>query len=178
MDPKDRVPAEWPDLDPEQLLRRLTAAGVDFVVIGGMALVLAGSARLTRDLDIVFPPDDGNLDALGSLLCDLDAKLRGVSEDVPFAPDGRTIRNVQLLTLVTSLGWLDVHREVDGMPKYEVLRRRAERVRLGDFSVLVAAPDDVIAMKQAAGRPQDLADIAEWETIKRLRHRHKQPGDD
>jgi hypothetical protein len=44
---------------------------------------------------------------------------------------------------------------------------------LGDFSVLVASPDDMIAMKQAAGRPQDLADIAEWEAIKRLHSRIK-----
>jgi hypothetical protein len=173
MDPKDRIPAEWPDLDAEELLRRLTAAGVDLVVIGGMALVLAGSARLTRDLDIVFAPDEENLGALGRVLASLDAKLREIPGGVPFVPDGRTLRNVQLLTLSTSLGWLDVHREVDGMPRYDALRRHAERVSLGDFSVLVAAPDDMIAMKQAAGRPQDLADVAEWEAIKRLRRRQQ-----
>jgi predicted nucleotidyltransferase len=169
MDPKNRLPAEWPDLDAEAILRRLTAAGVDFVVIGGMALVLAGSARLTRDVDIVFAPDSGNLDALGGAMRAMNARLREVDEDVPFVLDGRTLQNVQLLTLATSQGWLDVHREVDGMPRYESLRGNAERVSLGDFSVLVAAPDDMIAMKRAAGRPQDLADIAEWETIKRLR---------
>jgi hypothetical protein len=171
MDPKDRVPAEWPDLDAEEMLRRLTAGGVDFVVIGGMALVLSGSARLTRDLDLVFAADEGNLEALGQVLVGLDAKLRDVDENVPFVPDRRTLAGVILLTLATSAGWLDVHREVDGMPRYNALRRRAERISLGPFSVLVAAPDDMIAMKQAAGRPQDLADVAEWKAIKRLRSR-------
>jgi hypothetical protein len=169
LDPKERLPAEWPELDVEQILRRLTAAGVDFVVIGGIALVLSGSARLTRDLDIVFAPDEGNLDALGGVLVDLEARLRGVDEVIPFSPDGRTLRNAQLLTLDTGAGWLDVHRQPDGAPAYDVLRRNAERVRLGDFAVLVASPDDMIAMKRAAGRPQDIADIAEWEAIKRLR---------
>ena len=68
-DPKDRRPAIWPgEFDPGELLRRLVAAGVDFVVIGGIAAVLHGSARLTRDLDIVFAPDAGNLEALARVL--------------------------------------------------------------------------------------------------------------
>jgi hypothetical protein len=171
LDPKERLPAEFPDLDPEQMLRRLTSAGVDFVVIGGIALVLLGSPRMTRDLDIVFAPDDGNLDALGGLLGDLDARLRGVEEQLPFAPDGSTLRNVQLLTLSTSAGWLDVHRTVDGAPPYRRLRRNAERLDLGGFSVLVASLDDMIAMKNAAGRPHDLIDVETLETIKRLRSR-------
>jgi hypothetical protein len=171
LDPKDRLPAEFPPLEAEELLRRLTAAGVDFVVIGGIALVLLGSPRMTRDLDIVFAPDDANLDALGGVLVDLEARLRGVDEDVPFVPDAATLSNVQLLTLTTSAGWFDLHRSVDGAPRYPQLRAHAERCDLGEFSVLVASPDDMIAMKQAAGRPQDLIDVETIASIKRLRRR-------
>jgi predicted nucleotidyltransferase len=169
LDPKDRLPAEWPDLEAEEMLRRLTTAGVDFVVIGGIALVLLASPRMTRDLDIVFAPDEANLDALGHVLTDLDARLRSVNEDLPFVSDGAMLRNVQLLTLETSAGWLDVHRSVDGAPDYPQLRRRAERVDVDGFSVLVASPDDMIAMKKAAGRPQDLIDVETLSAIKRLR---------
>jgi predicted nucleotidyltransferase len=171
VDPKDARPAEWPDLDVEEMLRRLTSAGVDFVVIGGIALVLSGSARLTRDLDIAFAPDPENLVVLGKALMQLDARLREVEEDIPFVPDERTLANVGLLTLTTTAGWLDVHREVDGSPPYDLLRKNADRVDLGDFAVLVASPDDMIAMKRAAGRRQDIADIEEWEAIKLLRTR-------
>jgi predicted nucleotidyltransferase len=176
VDPKQARPAEWPQLDVEELLRRLTAGGVDFVIIGGIAMVLLGSARLTRDLDVVFAPDGGNLDALGRVLVALDARLREVDEDILFAPDTATLRNVQLLTLETGYGWLDVHRTVDGAPKYEALRRRAERIDLGDFFVLVASPDDLVEMKSAAGRAQDLADIEELEAIKRLRGPNTRSG--
>jgi len=151
------------------MLRRLTAAGVDFVVIGGMALVLSGSARLTRDLDIAFADDPANLEALGGVLVGLGARLREVEEDVPFVPDAATLANVRLLTLTTAAGWLDVHREIGGAPPYGTLRRNAERIGLGDFAVLVASPHDLIAMKRAAGRPQDVADVAELEAILRLR---------
>lgn len=171
MDPKDRLPAEFPELEAEEILRRLAGGGVDFVVIGGIALVLLGSPRMTRDLDVVFAPDDHNLDALARTLVDLDAGLRDVEDELPFVPDASTLSNVELLTLETSAGWFDVHRSVEGAPPYPQLRRNAERCDLGDFTVLVASPDDMIAMKQAAGRPQDLIDVETLAAIKRLRRR-------
>jgi hypothetical protein len=64
---------------------------VAFFVIGGMALVLSGSARLTRDLDIVFAADPANLEALGGVLTGLEARLRELDEDVPFVPDAGTL---------------------------------------------------------------------------------------
>ena len=57
--------ADRPPLDAEELLRRITRRGVDFVVVGGIAAVLHGSARATFDLDIAFAADDANLHALG-----------------------------------------------------------------------------------------------------------------
>jgi len=160
-----------PPLDAEEILRRLVKRGVDFVVIGGIAGVLHGSARNTFDLDISFATDDANLAALGDVLTALGARLKGVGEDVPFVPDARTLRQVELLTLVTSLGELDVLARPAGAPPYPELRRNADRYDLGGFNVSVASVDDLIAMKLAAGRTKDLLDVEELEAIKRLRHR-------
>jgi predicted nucleotidyltransferase len=171
VDPEHLLPAEWPDLDVREMLQRLVSAGVDFVVIGGIAVLLHGYPRNTRDLDIAFAPDAGNLKALGNVLVQLEARLRDVDADVPFVPDDRTLQAIELLALETSAGWLDVQRRTPGVASYEQLRRRAERVDLDGFSVLVATPDDLIAMKRAAGRPQDELDIAALEAIKRLRKR-------
>ncbi len=170
-DPKEERPARWPPLDAEDILRRLTEAGVDFVVIGGIAMILHGSARLTRDVDIVFAGDEGNLAALGEVLVGLGATPRGVDEEVPFVADERTLRNVELLTLSTTSGWLDVHRRVPGGPDYGSLRRRAERQDVGGFTVLVASLDDLAEMKRVADRPRDRADLDEIEVIQRLRRR-------
>jgi Nucleotidyl transferase of unknown function (DUF2204) len=171
VDPKDRIPAEWPPLDVREILRRLTGAGVDFVVIGGIAIVLLGYPRVTRDLDIVFAYDDENLESLGRVLIDLEARLRGVEDDVDFVPDRHTLQGIEMLTLDTTAGWFDVHRLPAGVRSYARLRGNAERMTLDEFSVLIASPDDLIAMKEAAGRPQDRLDIAALETIKRLRDR-------
>ncbi|MDX6697286.1 MAG: hypothetical protein QOE65_683 [Solirubrobacteraceae bacterium] len=160
--------ATWPEFHPRRLLRELVARGVDFVVVGGMAMVLHGSARVTRDLDLSYAIDGANLDLLGRVLIDLGAKLRGVDEDVPFVPDGRTLRRTGILTLDTPAGWLDLLFQPAGAPPYEELRRRAVRMDLGGFGVLVASLDDLAAMKRAAGRPIDLIDLEEIEVIRRL----------
>jgi predicted nucleotidyltransferase len=160
-----------PDLRADEILQRLTARGVDFVVVGGIAAVLHGSARNTFDLDICFATDRANLDALGDVLVGLDARLRGVSDDVPFVPDGETLRKVELLTLSTSAGNLDLLAVPSGAPPYQRLRRHADRFDLGGFTVNVASIDDLIAMKEIAGRPKDQQDVAELKAIGRLLRR-------
>ncbi|HET8673225.1 MAG TPA: DUF6036 family nucleotidyltransferase [Thermoleophilaceae bacterium] len=138
------------------------------MVIGGVAAVLWGSARNTFDLDISFALDEPNLEALGDLLVELRATLKGVDEDVPFVADARTLRRVELLTLNTAAGELDLLAHPAGAPDYEALRRRALRVDVGGFDVLIASIEDLIQMKQAAGRTKDLADIEELDAIRRL----------
>lgn len=162
-----------PPLRADEILKVLTASGVDFVVIGGIAAVLHGSAQSTFDLDICYATDRGNLDALGEVLVDLGARLKGIDDGVPFVPDADTLRRVELLTMVTVKGELDILARPAGSPGYEALRRNAERVDLDGFFVLVASVDDLIAMKRAAGRPKDLAAVEELEAIKRLRARSR-----
>lgn len=159
---------ERPPLDAYRILRELTARGVDFVVIGGIAAVLHGSARLTYDLDICFATDHPNLDALGDVLIGLNARLRD-AEDAPFIPDGRSLRGIETQTMRTDAGDFDILAKPAGARSYESLRQRAERMDLGGFSVLVASLGDLIEMKSAAGRPKDVADVAELEAILRLR---------
>jgi predicted nucleotidyltransferase len=153
------------------LLRALVQHGVDFVVVGGIAMVFHGSARVTQDLDICFAPDQANLDVLGNALVELGARLRGVPEDVPFIPDGRALRRLSILTLGTRHGPIDLLRDPKEAPPYHELRRRAERVEVGGFAVLVASLDDLEAMKREAGRDKDRIDLEEIEVIRRLRAR-------
>ncbi len=159
------------EFDPQRILGMLTARGVDFVVIGGIAAVLHGSARTTQDLDVCFATDGANLTALGKVLIELEARLRGAPDDVPFVPDHDTLRLVDVLTLATTAGDFDVLARPDGAPTYARLRQNADRYDLGAFAVLVASVDDLLAMKRAAGRAKDLSDIDELTAIARLRSR-------
>jgi hypothetical protein len=160
----------WPEFNPEALLRRLVAHGVDFVIVGGMAMVLHGSARLTRDLDICYSIDPANLEALGAAVVELGAHLSGgVSEDLPLVPDARTLRQTTLLTLDSDDGRIDLLASPAGAPPYPQLRERATRTTFDGTAILIASLDDMESMKRAAGRPRDLVDVEEIEVIRRLR---------
>jgi hypothetical protein len=159
---------EWRELRVGTLLRALSDGGVDFVVIGGIAAVAHGSLQITQDLDIAYAGDDENLDRLGQVLVALEARLAGVTDDIPFVPDGRTLRHVRVLTLTTPDGDLDVLAEPDGSGGYERLRANAITAAVGGVEVRIAGLDDLIAMKKAAGRPKDRIYIEELETIRML----------
>jgi len=166
---------EPPELRLRVLLRGLTEGGVDFVVIGGVAVILQASPRFTKDLDICYAPDNENLDRLGAVLIELGAKLREVDEDLPFVPDGHTLRRTQILTLTTSDGGIDLLVDPDGSPGYPTLRRRASEIDIDGILVRVASIDDLISMKRAAGRPQDVVDLESLEIARRrLRRKSKQ----
>jgi predicted nucleotidyltransferase len=167
--------AHLPEIDVTRILEVLTARGVDYVVIGGIAAVLHGSATITNDVDVCFATDEANLATLGTALVDLDARLRGVDEDLPFVPDAAALRRIRILTLDTVAGPLDVQVDPQGAPPYAELRRRAERVDVGGFAVLIASLEDLIAMKLASGREKDLIAVEELETIRDLRARGIRP---
>lgn len=160
------------DFRPRGLLEHLLRHGVDFVVVGGVAATLHGSERYTFDLDICPAQDPENLDALGSALIEIEASLRGIEEDVPFVPDARSLAGIEILTLSTSLGPLDVLVRPHGSPPYSALRRRATRMDAGQSApVLVASIDDLIAMKRESDRPKDRQDVERLEALARLARR-------
>lgn len=171
------TPEQWaayPELRLRVLLERLTEGGVDFVVVGGVAVIMQASPRFTKDLDICYDLAQENLDRLGSVLVELGATLRAVDEDLPFVPDGRTLRHTQILTLTTPDGGIDLLADPDGAPGYAALRRHASVVDIEGVVVRIASIDDLIAMKTAAGRPQDRVDIESLEIARRRQSRNRQ----
>lgn len=160
--------ASLPDAyHPAKLVQALVDGNVDFVIIGGVAVVLQAMPRFTKDLDICYSPAQDNLDALGAVLVALKARLRGISEEVPFVPDGRTLRQTQIVCLTTPVGDIDLLVKPEGAPTYKTLRRRADIMELGGRSVRIASIEDMLAMKHAAGRSQDLTDIESLEAARR-----------
>jgi predicted nucleotidyltransferase len=163
-----------PELRLSALLHRLSEGGVDYVVVGGVAVAAQGYGRATKDLDITYATDRSNLEALGEVLIAAKARLRGVPEDVPFVPDGHTLRRTQILTLDTVDGGLDLLVDPSGAPSYDAMRARADVIEFEGILVRVVSLEDLLAMKRAAGRKQDLADIEALEAARReIRRKHK-----
>lgn len=138
-------------------------------------MIMQGASRFTKDLDICYSTDTQNLDRLGAVLTSLKARLRGVEEDVPFIPDGRTLRHTQILTLTTPDGNLDLLVKPDGSPNYSTLRTHADLVDLDGFTVRIASVDHMISMKRASARAQDLVDLESLEIVRRRRRTSDRP---
>jgi len=151
-----------------QILRLLTEAECDFVVIGGLALQILGGDFLTYDSDFAFIRRRENARSLAATFAPYHPMPVDWPEGVPFVWDEQTLMNSAVLTLVTDLGRIDFLAEPEGAPPYELLKSRATTFDLEGRIVHVACIEDLISMKRAAGRPKDLAHIAELETIQRL----------
>ena len=156
-------------LNAGELVGALHAAHIDYVVIGGFAVAAHGFVRATKDLDIVPSGDAANLARLAAVLRDLGAELFGTDEfdpdEFPFDPlDPAQLAEGGNFLLLTRFGRLDMMQWVPGIDAdqaYERLRRAAVPTELDGHPVLVCSREDLIAMKRAAGRPQDLVDLRE-----------------
>lgn len=147
------------------ILTRLSLARVEFILIGGVAAVAHGAARLTVDVDVVYRRSRENYDRIEKTLAPLRPYLRGAPPGLPFIFDKETIRRGLNFTLITSLGALDLLGEVTGGGTYEDLLPHA--VKASAFGVECWCIDlpTLIHVKRAAGRPKDLEAIAELEAI-------------
>jgi len=147
------------------LIRTLSQAGVEFIVVGGAAATGHGSARLTSDLDIVYRRTAENISRLVSTLAPLNPYLRGAPPGLPFSWSDETIRKGLNFTLVTSLGALDLLGEITGGGYYEDILPHSLTLTLHESECLCLGIEWLIRVKRAAGRPKDFEAIAELEAI-------------
>lgn len=154
---------------PDAMFDVLARHGVAFVVIGGVAGNLLGSPSLTSDLDLTPRDDEENLTRLADALRELGAQFRvpGSDAGVPVAIDAYWLRNLVSATFITSAGPLDVVRRPDGVGGFEELAANAITVEVDGVRILVAAIDDVIASKEAANRPKDVAMLPALHELRR-----------
>lgn len=147
-------------LDASAILAVLERHGVDYVLIGGLAVQAHGHVRTTQDIDLVPAPDPATLERLAAALRELGARPAGAREPPPgWLVDDALRAESGPASFDTDAGGVDVHRHPLGAAPFDDLRARALVLDVLGMRVPVAGRDDLIAMKRAAGRPVDRGDI-------------------
>jgi Nucleotidyl transferase of unknown function (DUF2204) len=144
----------------DELLRRLAEADVEFVVVGGLALNAWGVVRGTKDVDVVIATDPGNIKRVADIAVAVGGRVQqgeallGSSLSIAAALAGG-----EQVAIETDLGRLDIVQGLDGVPSFGDLRSRAAETEILGSKVWICSREDLKAMKRAAGRTRDLADI-------------------
>lgn len=152
----------------ERCLEALLGAGVDFIVIGGIAARVHGSAQITEDLDVVYGRSDENIARTVKALAPFSPYLRGAPPGLPFEWSAKTVKAGLNFTLTTSIGPIDILGEVAGGGRYEELVGHCETQAIFGHPTLVVTLPWLIRLKRAAGRPRDFSALAELELLQEL----------
>jgi hypothetical protein len=159
----------------EPLFAALNRAEVRYVVVGALATVLHGYARLTADVDLVIDLDPTEARKAIGALTDLGFQPRLPVAATDFADPGvrrrwieeKGMRVFSLVDPDNPMRAVDLFAE--HVLDFEQLWTRSEKIPLRNTHVRVASIPDLIELKRRAGRTQDFADIEKLEEILRRR---------
>ncbi|MSU25503.1 MAG: nucleotidyltransferase [Opitutus sp.] len=148
-----------------QLLNRLADAGVDFVVVGGFAGVIHGSALVTQDVDVCAVLSAENVEKIRGALADINPVHRQTHRLLSFLEHPAPGQALVNLYLKTDRGVIDILSSILGIGDYERLRQRAISLPLFGRTFAVISIEDLIVAKEAVGREKDLLAAKELRAI-------------
>jgi predicted nucleotidyltransferase len=151
------------ELDIRAILGELAKEGVDFLIIGGVAVGYHGHIRATKDVDVVPAPDSANLERLTIALRKLEAEVEGADdfddEELPDPLDPEALALGGNWVLQTRLGRLDIMQWIGDEALWEKLLPAAIEDEIGGIPIKMVSYEDLVALKELAGRPEDLTDL-------------------
>lgn len=136
------------------LLKGLKEAGVDFILVGGVAAVAQGAPVTTIDLDIVHQRSADNVEKLVDFLQSINAFQRRPDEKI-IEPDIRDLKGNGHVLLSTDLGPLDVLAVIENDCGYEELLPDSIQIEYQGYKISVLSLEAMVNMKSAADTPED-----------------------
>ena len=154
--PSDSSPSHWPTM--QDVLAAFVKHDIEFIIIGGYAVVFHGHVRLTRDIDLFIQPTRENVEKIVAAFTDLDFKNPDLNSDGLMKKGsvykfGKAPNQIELLNEVKGITW-------------EEAKNHIIAEKLFDQPVLFLDLDTLIKSKKAAGRLQGLADVEALEQIR------------
>ncbi len=151
------------------LLRRLSQAGIEFVIVGGFAGIVHGCTYVTQDIDIccAFAPD--RLLALQKALAEVHPVHRMTPGRKPLELTGESAGLFSNLYLDTDLGRLDCLSTVEGLGDFAQVKAASEPVEVEGMCLSVLTLDALIRTRQALNRPRDREALKQLQALRALK---------
>jgi hypothetical protein len=152
----------------QQILETFARHEVEFIIVGGVAMYLHGSAHVTLDLDICYARQHINLKRIVAALAPHHPRLRDVPENLPFVWDEQALRSGTNFTLRTDIGAIDLLGEIAGVGDYAAALAASIAVPLYGLECRMLTLDALIASKRAANRTKDQLVLPELEALREI----------
>lgn len=151
------------------LLKRVSQAGIEFVIVGGYAGIVQGCTYVTQDIDIccVFAPD--SLLALQKALADVHPVHRMTPGRKPLELTAESATGFKNLYLDTDLGRLDCLSTIEGLGDFAQVKQASEQFEVEGMRLHVLTLDALIRAKQALNRPRDREILRQLQALRELR---------
>jgi hypothetical protein len=154
-----------------ELLARLTDAGVEYVIVGGIAARLNGSTLPTEDLDVCCRMTPENMARFIAAIGDLNPVSRGDPRKIPMPRDPHVLATYNTLLMNTDLGILDLLREITGVGDFDAVLRESVVMEVEGRPTRALNLDALIASKRALGHEKDKLALHYLEAAKQRRER-------
>jgi predicted nucleotidyltransferase len=142
-----------PSQDYEEFIAALNAHGVRYLVIGAHAVAFHARPRATKDLDILLEPSAENAARV----------LAALKEFFGGADLGYTVEDLLAPHWIVQLGVapvrIDLHAAIPGIGTFQAAWKHRVDARFGAVRAHFVGLEDLLRAKEAAGRPQDRADV-------------------
>ena len=149
--------------DFDRIIASLNKHHVDFMLIGGIAVIYHGHVRDTKDLDIFIRRTPENAKKTVAALEEVGFECPELKPEVFMADNGISLGEVPVK--------VDILSNIPGVDFDEAWARREADI-FGPQTVNYISLEDLIANKRAVGRPQDMADVYKLELARDLKARH------
>jgi len=173
VNPRNRINPVNPkvELDYQTIFREFNKLGVDYLVVGGLAVNFHGVPRMTYDIDLMIPLQPNNIIKMVDKLTKWGYKPKVPIDPKDLADETKRsswVREKEMKALnfyneTLPVGEIDLI--LDSPIQFEELKKRSVKIELGEDRVPVVSIRDLIELKLKAGRKQDLADVEHLRAI-------------
>jgi predicted nucleotidyltransferase len=160
----------------QSIIEKMNAEGVEYLVAGGIAVNLYGFIRATMDLDVFMMLDDVNIGKFVKIVKELGYEPRVPVAMDDFADPAKRREWINKKNMVV----FSVYNPDDNMEHVDILLedkidfheayKRREIIKSGGLTINLISLDDLIRLKEIAGRERDKIDIKALQKIKELRN--------